>query len=90
MSQIKHSFRLSLLALALLALPVLGHAQNDPLNNALATQIDNYLNGIRPKNNLRPLAGHGTNFTGEGSTYNVNPRCRTAIGGILCPHSRTS
>src|SRR5258708_2476665 len=81
MSQTKYSFRFSLLALVLLALPVLGHAQSDPLNNALATQIDNYLNGIHPKNNLRPLAGHGTNFTGEGSTYNVDPRFVVAISG---------
>jgi len=81
MTQIKHSFRLSLLALALLAMPMLGQAQSDPQNNALATQIDNYLNGVHPTNNLHPLAGHGSNFTSEGSTYNVDPRFVVAISG---------
>src|SRR6266700_5539535 len=81
MSQTKSSFRLSLLALALLALPVMARAQADPQNNALATQIDNYLNGIHPKNDLRPLSGHGTNFASEGSTYNVDPRFVVAISG---------
>jgi hypothetical protein len=81
MSQTKTSFRLSLLALALLALPVMSRAQADPQNNTLATQIDNYLNGIHPKNDLRPLAGHGNNFASEGSTYNVDPRFVVAISG---------
>src|SRR5437660_580481 len=81
MLQIKYSFRLSLLALALLALPEIARAQSDPLNGALATQIDNYLNGIHPKNDLRPLAGHGSSFTSQGSTYNVDPRFVVAISG---------
>src|SRR5882724_2616305 len=81
MSNLKNSFRFSLLALALLALPVAGRAQGDPQNSALAAQIDNYLNGVHPTNNQRPLAGHGTNFTSEGATYNVDPRFIVAISG---------
>src|SRR6266852_1385819 len=81
MSQTKLSFRLSLLALALLALPVMASAQGDPQSSAMATQIDNYLNGIHPKNDQRPLAGHGSSFTSQGSTYDVDPRFVVAISG---------